>query len=82
MKLLGEDKVVQYYWDWFKSSDTKDHPWELHPKDSNTNSVHEDNAMRYPPENPTLVKQNNKSILVNVAIRVLIPIGLVFLIIL
>ena len=82
VKLLGEDKMVQYYWDWFKSSDTKDHPWELHPKDSNTNTVHEDNAMLYPPANPTLEKQNNKSILLNVAIRVLIPIGFVFLIIL
>ena len=80
VKLLGEDKMVQYYWDWFKSSNTKDQPWELHPTDFNTNSVHQDISMLYPPANPRLEKQNNKSILLNVAIRILIPIGICLII--
>ena len=29
VKLLGEDKMVQYYWDWFKNSDLIDKPCDL-----------------------------------------------------
>ncbi len=81
VKLLGEDKMVQYFWDWFKSSETKDHPWELHPTNVDTNKVHEDISMLYPPANPRLEKQNKRSIYLNLAIRLLVPIGLVLIII-
>ena len=80
VKLLGEDKMVQYYWDWFKSSETKDDPWKLHPTDLNTNTVHEDISMLYPPANPKLEKENTRSIYLNLAMRILIPIGLVLII--
>ena len=44
IKLLGEDKMVQYYWDWFKSSTTEANPWKLHPTNSKTNTVHKCNS--------------------------------------
>ncbi|WP_269623002.1 Rieske 2Fe-2S domain-containing protein [Prochlorococcus marinus] len=80
VKLLGEDKMVQYYWDWFKSSNIKDNPWEIHPINSDTNSVHQDIAMLYPPANNKLQKKNTQSIKINLLIRMLIPIGLLLLI--
>ncbi|AAP99934.1 MULTISPECIES: Rieske (2Fe-2S) protein [Prochlorococcus] len=75
IKLLGEDKMVQYYWDWFKSSNIKDNPWELFPTNTDTNTVHQDIAMLYPPANNTRVKENSRSLFINILIRILIPIG-------
>ena len=31
VKLLGEDKMVQYYWDWLQNALNKEKPWDLHP---------------------------------------------------
>ncbi|KGG15208.1 MULTISPECIES: Rieske 2Fe-2S domain-containing protein [unclassified Prochlorococcus] len=79
VKLLGEDKMVQYYWDWFKSSDTKDKPWELYPTNTDTNTVHQDISMLYPPANPKLENENSRSLIINVAIRLLVPVGIFLL---
>ncbi len=79
VKLLGEDKMVQYYWDWFKSSNIEDKPWELYPTDSDTNTVHQDIAMKYPPANNKLQKQNSKSLAINIALRLLVPIGIILI---
>ncbi len=81
IKLLGEDKAIQYYWDWYKASDLKDTPWQLNPTSSNTNSVYKDMPMIYPPENMSLMEQNNRSILINLVIRALVPIGFIILLI-
>ena len=81
IKLLGEDKMVQYYWDWFKSSNVEDKPWDLYPTNSDTNKVHQDKAMLYPPANTKLQKDNSRSLAINIALRILVPISL-FLIIL
>ncbi len=81
VKLLGEDKMVQYYWDWFKSSNTKDKPWELNPTNYDTNTVHQDISMLYPPANQRLEKENSRSILINLALRILVPLGAILLII-
>ena len=80
VKLLGEDKMVQYYWGWLSNALAKDKPWELHSINSSTNNVHKDMKMLYPPENPTLSKANDKKIIVKLAIRLLIPISLLLLI--
>ena len=82
VKLLGEDKMVQYYWDWFKSANKKDKPWELHPTNLDTNSVHQDISMLYPPANISRDIKNKRSIAINIAIRLLVPIGIAILIIL
>ncbi len=81
VKLLGEDKMVQYYWDWLQSALIKDNPWGLHPTTPTTNTVHLDRPMKYPPENPTLAIRNDQSIMLKLLIRALIPIGLLFLLI-
>ncbi len=80
VKLLGEDKMIQYYWDWYKSSLNKDRPWELHPTTENTNSIYLDKPMDYPPENTKLVDTNNRSIILNLLLRLLFPIGLIVLV--
>ena len=79
VKLLGEDKMVQYYWDWLQSALNKDKPWDLHQINTNTNSIHEDMGMLYPPENPKLSINNQRSIKLNLLIRALIPIGLLII---
>ncbi len=81
VKLLGEDKMVQYYWDWLQSSISKDKPWLLHPTNENTNPVHLETPMLYPPENPKLAKQNNNQIVIQVILRALVPFGLILLLI-
>ena len=81
VKLLGEDKMVQYYWDWLQSALNKDKPWELHPTTKDTNKIHEDLGMLYPPENPKLAINNQRSIKLNVLIRALLPIGLILILI-
>ena len=80
VKLLGEDKMVQYYWDWLQNALKKDKPWELHPTNEHTNTVHKDQEMLYPPENPTLAIKNSREILIKLAIRLLLPIGFFILI--
>ncbi len=81
VKLLGEDKMVQYYWDWLQNALIKDKPWELHPTNAHTNTVHKDMPMLYPPENPRLAIKNKRDLAINLAIRLLIPIGMILLII-
>ncbi len=80
IKLLGEDKMVQYYWDWLNDALAKDKPWELHPITSNTNTVHLDMPMLYPPENTRLSDLNDRNLIIQLIIRSLIPIALLLLI--
>ncbi len=80
VKLLGEDKMVQYYWGWLNNALKKDNPWGMHPTTSGTNSVHRDMKMRYPPENPKLADENNSKIIRKLLTRLLIPVGFLFLI--
>ncbi|WP_320674537.1 Rieske 2Fe-2S domain-containing protein [Prochlorococcus sp. MIT 1341] len=79
VKLLGEDKMIQYYWDWFNNSLNNERPWDLHPTNADTNKVHLDMPMAYPPENKTLMHKNNRSITLNLIARLLVPIGLLAL---
>ncbi len=81
VKLLGEDKMVQYYWDWLNNALKRDKPWQLNPTDSHTNKVHRDMPMLYPPENSTLDRANNRDIYLKLILRLLVPIGIVLIII-
>ena len=81
VKLLGEDKMVQYYWDWFQNSLKNDKPWDIHPVNSETNKVHIDTPMIYPPENPKLSKINNRNLVIDGLTRILIPILFIIIII-
>ena len=75
VKLLGEDKMVQYYWHWFQNALSKDKPWDLHPTHENTNKVHEEIKMLYPPENPSLALRNTAEIKKQLIIRALLPLA-------
>ena len=79
VKLLGEDKMVQYYWDWLQNALIKEKPWDLHPTNSLTNSVHEDRGMLYPPENPSMALKNNRVILIKLLTRLMFPISFILL---
>ncbi len=81
VKLLGEDKMVQYYWDWLQNALIKEKPWEIHPTDASTNTVHDDRGMLYPPENPNMAIKNNRNILIKLLTRALFPISLILLLI-
>jgi len=28
IKLLGEDRIINYFWKWYKKSEDKDEPWK------------------------------------------------------
>ncbi len=81
VKLLGEDKMVQYYWDWLQNALKKEKPWDLHKTNAHTNSVHQDMPMVYPPENPRLARDNDREITIKLIIRALVPLGIFLLII-
>ena len=81
VKLLGEDKMVQYYWDWLQNALNKEKPWDLHPTNSLTNSVHEDRGMQYPPENPNMAIKNDRKIIIKLLTRLLFPISFILLLI-
>ena len=81
IKLLGEDKMVQYYWDWLQNARLNDKPWQLHPTNEHTNGVHKETKMLYPPENQSLAIKNKREIIYKLAIRLLVPLGLILLII-
>ncbi len=80
VKLLGEDKMVQYYWDWLQNALVKDKPWDIHPTSDHTNTLYKDMEMLYPPENPKLAINNKRSIYYKLALRLIIPITLALLI--
>ena len=61
IKLLGEDKMIQYYWQWLQSRLQKEEPWEIHQTNVHTNPVHAQIPMLYPPENPALVHRTNRT---------------------
>ncbi len=79
VKLLGEDKMVQYYWDWLHNALNKEKPWEKHPTNSNTNSVHDERGMLYPPENPDIAIRTNRAIIIKLLTRALFPISLILI---
>ena len=59
----------------------KEKPWDLHPTNSLTNSVHEDRGMQYPPENPNMAIKNNRKIIIKLFTRLMFPISLILLLI-
>ena len=80
IKLLGEDKMIQYYWQWLKYRLEEENPWRIHKTDLNTNSVYDEMPMLYPPENNRLATINNRAIILKLLLR-LAPIGLFLLLI-
>jgi len=70
IKLLGEDKTVNIYWDWYQKSLETVKPWSIHPMSVETNTIHQDLLMVYPPENLKLQKKNDRRIILRLLIRI------------
>ena len=71
VKLLGEDKTVKLYWDWYTNALEQESPWSIHKLTSDINTIHKNLLMVYPPENLRLVKKNNILIFSKVSSRLI-----------
>ena len=79
IKLLGEDKIIKYYWNWYKKSEEKDNPWKYSKKIENNMDVYDDLIFKYPPEINKLDIVNNLKIIRKTIIRYASPL-IIFLI--
>ena len=80
IKLLGEDRIINYFWKWYKESEDKDEPWKNINKDKNL-SVYEKIIMKYPPEIKKLEIINNLDIIRKTFVRFAAPLIFLMLII-
>tara|TARA_Y100001978_G_scaffold113447_1_gene101209 strand:- start:17092 stop:18438 length:1347 start_codon:yes stop_codon:yes gene_type:complete len=69
IKLLGEDKIIKYYWNWYKKSEQKDNPWRYSEKIENNMDVYDKLIFKYPPEINKLDILNNLKIIRKTLIR-------------
>ena len=70
IRLLGEDRTVKLYWDWYENAIETEDPWRLNKMSFETNQINQDLLMAYPPDNQKLVRKNNRIILWRVIIRI------------
>ena len=80
IKLLGEDRIINYFWKWYEKSENKDQPWKNINKDSDQN-VYEKVILKYPPEIKKLEIRNNIDIIRKTLIRFAAPLLIFMLII-
>ena len=79
IKLLGEDRIISYFWKWYKKSEEKDKPWKNINKNKELN-VYDEIILKYPPEIKKLETINNLNIIRKTFIRYAAP--LIFLLLL
>ena len=80
IKLLGEDRIINYFWNWYKKSEEKDNPWKLINENKEVN-VYDQIIFKYPPEIKKLEIINNLNIIKKTFIRYAAPLILLMLII-
>ena len=80
IKLLGEDRIINYFWKWYKKSEDKDKPWKNISKTENL-SVYDKFILKYPPEIKRLEVINNIEIIRKTLTRFLGPLLILMLII-
>ena len=80
IKLLGEDRIINYFWNWYKKSEDKDKPWKEYLRNENIN-VYDKIILKYPPEIKKLEVLNNLSIIRKTIIRYAAPLLFFMLII-
>ena len=78
IKLLGEDRMVNYFWKWYKKSEDKDQPWKYN---NNILNVYDDVILQYPPEINRFELINNLNIIRKTCIRFIAPLLFFMLII-
>ena len=80
IKLLGEDRIINYFWNWYKKSEEKDNPWKHINKNKELN-VYDEIILKYPPEIKKLEVYNNINIIRKTFIRYAAPLVFLLLII-
>tara|TARA_Y100001970_G_scaffold283338_1_gene398208 strand:+ start:1124 stop:2458 length:1335 start_codon:yes stop_codon:yes gene_type:complete len=80
IKLLGEDRMIQYFWNWYKVSELKDKPWLDISDAKESINVYDEMILKYPPEIKDKMRKNKRQYLYNIFIRAMIPIGLLIII--
>ncbi len=80
IKLLGEDRIINYFWKWYKKSEDKDKPWKNINKTENL-SVYDKFILKYPPEIKRLEVINNIEIIRKTFTRFVGPLLILMLII-
>ncbi len=80
IKLLGEDRIINYFWKWYKKSEERDNPWK-HIKKSKELNVYDKIIFKYPPEIKKLELINNLNIIRKTFIRYAAPLILFLLIV-
>jgi len=70
IKLLGEDRIINYFWKWYKKSEDKDYPW----RNLNSNlDVYDEVVLKFPPEIKKMETINNINIIRKSFIRFVAP---------
>ena len=80
IKLLGEDRIINYFWKWYKESEDKDAPWKNINKIQNLD-VYDKVILKYPPEIKKLEILNNLNIIRKTLVRFAAPLIFFMLII-
>ena len=80
IKLLGEDRIINYFWKWYKKSEDKDNPWKDITKNNDYN-VYDNVILKFPPEVKRLEYVNNFNILRKTFVRFAAPLILFLFII-
>ncbi len=80
IKLLGEDRIVKYFWDWYKKSEEKDNPWINSNSSLMNTNVFDELIFKYPPEVNRLDILNNLKIIRKTLVRYASPLILFLLI--
>ncbi len=80
IKLLGEDRIINYFWKWYKKSEEKDNPWKNINKTEQLN-VYDNVILKYPPEIKKLEIINNIDIIRKTFVRFAAPLLIFMLII-
>ena len=79
IKLLGEDRIINYFWKWYKKSEEKDNPWKY--SNNKEFNVYDEIIFKYPPEIKKLEVINNINIIRKTFIRYAAPLIFFLLII-
>ncbi len=72
IKLLGEDRMINYFWKWYEKSEDKDQPWKYNKNNNNLN-VYDEVILKYPPEIKRYEVINNLNIIRKTCIRYIAP---------
>ena len=80
IKLLGEDRIISYFWKWYKQSEERDNPWKYINSNKEFN-VYDEIIFKYPPEIKKLEQINNFNIIRKTFIRYASPLILLLLLI-